>query len=114
MTRERCHPGDRSLKWAGHGMNRPRSWAWRTWLGSCALLFLAVFMVTDADAHIASNGFLTLSVEGSRAEGSIELALRDAELAIGLDDNRDGRITWGELRSHQRDLQSYISANLAV
>jgi hypothetical protein len=84
------------------------------WLTSGALLLLTLITASNADAHIASNGFLTLSVEGSRAGGSMELALRDAELAIGLDDNRDGRITWGELRSHQHDLQSYISANLAV
>src|SRR5689334_21319658 len=36
---------------------------------------------TAADAHIASNGFLTLNVEGSNLTGSVELTLRDAELA---------------------------------
>jgi hypothetical protein len=70
--------------------------------------------VTNAQAHIASNGFLTLAVEGSRIEGSLELALRDAELAVGLDNNRDGRITWGELRSRQHDLELYLTSKLVI
>ena len=86
----------------------------RYWLhGAVALLWLLA-IATTAQAHIASNGFLTLNVEGSKLSGSIELAMRDAELAVGLDDNRDGRITWGEVRSHQRDLELYVRSKLIV
>jgi hypothetical protein len=70
-------------------------------------------LATAANAHIASNGFLTLNVEGSNVSGTIELAMRDGELAVGLDSNRDGRITWGELRSHQQELQLYIRSRLS-
>ena len=82
--------------------------------GRWLLLLLSLIWAVAADAHIASNGFLVLNVEGSSATGSIELAMRDGELAVGLDSNRDGRITWGELRSHQRDLELYIRGKLAV
>jgi hypothetical protein len=75
---------------------------------------LLLAMATTAQAHIASNGFLTLNVEGSRLSGSVELAMRDAELAVGLDDNRDGRITWGEVRAHQRDLELYMRRKLVI
>jgi hypothetical protein len=67
-----------------------------------------------AYAHIASNGFLTLNVEGSNLTGSIELTLRDAELAVGLDSNGDGRINWGEVRSHQHELELYVRSRLAL
>ena len=86
----------------------------RYWLhGAVALLWLLA-IATTAQAHIASNGFLTLNVEGSKLSGSVELAMRDAELAVGLDDNRDGRITWGEVRSHQRDLELYVRSKLVI
>jgi hypothetical protein len=78
------------------------------------LLLLAFFAATSAHAHIASNGFLTLNVEGSNIAGTIELAMRDGELAIGLDTNRDGRITWGELRGQQRDLELYLRSKLII
>jgi hypothetical protein len=79
-----------------------------------AALVLLLAMATTAQAHIASNGFLTLNVEGSRLSGAVELAMRDAELAVGLDDNRDGRITWGEVRAHQRDLELYMRRTLVI
>jgi hypothetical protein len=76
----------------------------------CLLLSIA----STAHAHIASIGFLTVNVEGSNLTGTIELALRDAELAVGLDSNRDGKITWGEVRSHQRDLELYVRSKLSI
>jgi hypothetical protein len=75
---------------------------------------LLLFLAVNAEAHIASNGFLTLSVEGPRITGSMELALRDAELAVGLDMNGDGKISWGEVRSRQRELELYLRGNLVI
>ena len=85
---------------------RPRPIFW------IALLWL--LLATTAHAHIASNGFLTINVGQARLSGSIELAMRDAELAVGLDSNRDGTITWGEVRSHQRDLELYVRSKLVI
>jgi HupE / UreJ protein len=65
-----------------------------------------------ADAHIASNGFLTLKVQGSTISGAIELAIRDGELAVGLDRDGNGEVTWGELKSRQEALQNYIRSHL--
>ena len=81
---------------------------WRLWP------VLACAWAATANAHIASNGFLTLNVEGSNVTGTIELAMRDGELAIGLDSNRDGRINWGEVRSHQHDLELYLRSKLSI
>jgi len=71
-------------------------------------------LVSPAQAHIASNGFLTLQVERASVHGTLELALRDAEIAVGLDRNRDGRIDWGELRTGQSALQSYVQSHLRL
>lgn len=103
-----------------HGV---RGWAEarsRPWVGRRALaLWVAAVMglwaaASPAQAHIASNGFLTLTVEGSKLSGAVELAMRDAELAVGIDDDRDGRITWGEVKAHQRDLELYVRSKLVL
>jgi hypothetical protein len=65
-----------------------------------------------AQAHIASNGFLTLQVDRSHISGALELAIRDGELAVGLDRDGDGKVTWGELRSSQAVLQIYVLGHL--
>jgi hypothetical protein len=67
-----------------------------------------------AQSHVASNGFLTLEVDGSRASGVIEIAIRDAELAVGLDANRDGRVTWREVRAAQAPLGRYLAQHLQL
>jgi len=79
---------------------------------SLALLLLAVAPL--AEAHIASNGFLSLSVERGQVSGSLELAIRDGELAVGLDRDRDGKVTWGELRAGQAALERYVRGHLSL
>jgi HupE / UreJ protein len=65
-----------------------------------------------AQAHIASNGFLSLKVDRSQVSGALELAIRDGELAVGLDHDGDGKVTWGELRASQTALQIYVLGHL--
>ena len=65
-------------------------------------------------AHIASNGFLSLRVERSQVAGALELAIRDGELAVGLDRDGDGKVTWGELKSGQTALQAYVLGHLRL
>jgi hypothetical protein len=79
-----------------------------------ALLFVGLLACPLAQAHIASNGFLTLRVEGSRLSGAIELAIRDGELAVGLDRDGNGKVTWGELQSRQEALQNYVLGHLRL
>jgi hypothetical protein len=67
-----------------------------------------------AQAHIASNGFLSLQVERSQVSGALELAIRDGELAVGLDHDGDGKVTWGELRASQTALQTYVLGHLRL
>ncbi len=78
------------------------------------LALLLIAACACANAHISSNGFLTLSVTGSRVAGSLELATRDAELAVGLDTDGNGEVTWGEARSHEEELKSYVRSRLAL
>ena len=84
-------------------MSRPRAW----WCTPALLLASAL-----AQAHIASNGFLSLDVDRTQISGALELAIRDGELAVGLDHDGDGKVTWGELRAGQEALQMYVLGHL--
>lgn len=78
------------------------------------LLLSGVLAMASAQAHVASNGFLVVDVQGRDLNGSLELAVRDVELAIGVDSNRDGQVTWGELRASQPRLAEYVSQHLTL
>jgi hypothetical protein len=82
-------------------MNLPRNLAW---------LLLVASPVSQA--HIASNGFLSLNIEHAQVSGALELTIRDGELVVGLDHDSDGKVTWGELKSSQRALQFYVLGHL--
>jgi HupE / UreJ protein len=74
----------------------------------------ALLLAAPLQAHIASNGFLTLQVDGGQVSGALELAIRDGELAVGLDHDGDGKVTWGELRAGQTALQTYVLGHLRL
>jgi hypothetical protein len=76
-------------------------------------LALTLMLSPVARAHIASNGFLVVQVHGQQLSGSVELAVRDVELAIGVDADRDGKVTWGELRAAEPRLLRYLAQHLS-
>jgi hypothetical protein len=78
-------------------------------------LALAMLLASFAcEAHKPSDSYLRISVAEARVSGQWDIALRDLEQAIGLDDNADGEITWGEVKAHHADIAAYALARLEV
>ena len=74
-----------------------------------ARLFLALIVLWPALAsgHSLSDSFIDLSVTNDRLAGHWLISVRDLELAVGVDQNSDTRITWGELLQHSAAIQDY-------
>ena len=79
-----------------------------------ALLLWCALQIGALQAHVASNGFVEVQVRGRDLTGSLELAVRDVELAIGVDTDRDRHVTWGELRSSEPRLVAYVAQRFAL
>ena len=79
-----------------------------------ALALVAALLAGPALAHKSSDSYLTLEVRDTQLAGRWDIALRDADLALDLDGDGDGAITWGELRARERDLAAWALARLAV
>lgn len=69
---------------------------------------------TAAFAHKPSDSYLAISVEGTDVKGQWDIALRDLDFAIGLDDDGNGDITWGEVKAHRNDIAAYSLARLKL
>jgi len=71
-----------------------------------------------AQAHSSSDAYLTLdvAVRGTETviEGQWDIALRDLHFVLGLDEDGDGALTWGEVRHHRADIASYAYGRLAA
>jgi|SRR5450755_96941 hypothetical protein len=88
--------------------------------GAC-LSAIAAFASLAAQGHSASDAYLTLTalaqskVSGAARtvlQGQWDIALRDLDFVLKLDDNGDGKIVWGELRQHQQAIAEYAYAHV--
>ena len=81
---------------------------WLSWV-------LCAFVLRSAavHAHSASDAYLNLTVDKTTqwdklvVHGQWDIALRDLEFVLKLDDDGDGRLTWGEVRHHQSAIEHY-------
>jgi hypothetical protein len=78
------------------------------------LLLCCALIAPLAHGHLASSSFLDVEAHGRMIAGSLELSVRDVELAVGVDADGDGRITWGELRSAGPRLAGYLTEHFAL
>ena len=66
-----------------------------------------------AGAHSASDAYLTLTHDaGAPVRIQFDVALRDLDFVLHLDDDGDGRITWGELKRHQAEIVRYVASGI--
>ncbi len=80
----------------------------------CLGVVLACLLPFAAWAHSSSTSYVTIVVSGHDASLQWSIALRDLDMAIGLDANDDGDITWGELRARQSEVDAYALSRLHV
>lgn len=76
-------------------------------------LFLCAWS-TFAFAHKPSDSYLSIDINNNHLSGHWDIALRDLDFAIGLDNNNDGMITWGELRSKTSEINQYVFSRLEL
>jgi len=81
----------------------------------CIVLTVALIMASPGWAHLASDSYLQIEIgDDGTARGQWDIALRDLDVAVGLDANEDGTITWGELRAKAREIEAYAFGRLAL
>ena len=76
-------------------------------------MLLALCMAESA-AHKPSDSYLTLTVTGNQVDGQWDIALRDLDMAIGLDADGNGELTWDEVRARHADIAAYALSRLAL
>lgn len=66
----------------------------------------------EAGAHSASDAYLTMTAAAATSgryviHGQWDIALRDLDFVLKLDDDGDGKLRWGEVRKHQAAIEHY-------
>ena len=75
------------------------------------LVFLWCFSLS-VQAHKPSDSYLTVRIAEDHIEGQWDIALRDLDFAIGLDQDGDGNLTWDEIKAQHQAIASYAMSRL--
>ena len=80
-----------------------------------ALLFLLLLcLMLPAHAHKPSDSYLTVNVAGDKVTGQWDIALRDLDFALNLDQDGNGELTWDEVRAQHGAIAAYALGRLAL
>ena len=89
-------------------MNRRRVSSW------LAVILSLLGFTSAALAHKPSDSYLSLTPRDGGWTARWDIALRDLEYAIGLDDSGDGAITWSELLARESAVIAYALEHLTL
>lgn len=79
-------------------------------------LFLSLLLLAlgPAHAHKPSDSYLSLDTSTPQLNGQWDIALRDLDLALDLDRDGNGELTWDEVRSRHGAIAAYALARLEL
>lgn len=81
-----------------------------------ALLLMVPLALTalPASAHKNSDSYLRIDATAAPLQLQWSIAIRDIDFALSLDDDRNGKVTWGELTGHQSEIYDWALNHLSL
>jgi hypothetical protein len=79
-----------------------------------ALAFASMLATPLAQAHKASDAYVTLHVDGEVVDARIDIALRDLDRDLDLDTNADDQLSWKEVRTRWADIAALARSDIRI
>ncbi|QEG34388.1 HupE/UreJ family protein [Bythopirellula goksoeyrii] len=79
-----------------------------------SLFFVIELMCATAFAHKPSDSYLTITGGEEYLTIEWDIALKDLEFLIGLDENQNGEITWGEVKARRKAVTAHALSRLQI
>jgi len=77
--------------------------------------FVVLLALSDfAQAHKSSGSYLTIDFAPRSMTGRLDIALRDLDFVLGLDQDGNGELTWGEVRARHADIAELTKNHLGL
>ncbi|MFM2057591.1 MAG: hypothetical protein RLY71_1976 [Pseudomonadota bacterium] len=77
-------------------------------------LALGLLLAGPAQAHKASDAYLSLGIDADRITQRFDIALRDLDRDLTLDQDDDGQLRWGEVRQRWPQIEALADAGLQL
>ncbi len=80
----------------------------------CLLLLMLIGMSTQAFAHRPNDSKISLNITATDIEGQALFQMDDLEWVVGIDDNRDKKVTWQEFKTHLPNIQQQFTDSIQI
>lgn len=84
----------------------------------CVWIMIAAVLLFGASravqAHETTRSYVSVTREGETVEMTMRVAFRDIEVAVWMDEDLDGRITWAEAQRRIGAVSDYIRAGVTL
>ena len=77
-------------------------------------LGLLLLAASSAQAHKASDSYLQIDAGATATTVRWDIALRDLDVALDLDSNEDGQLSWGEVKAAWPRIEAYALPRLTI
>ena len=78
------------------------------------VLFLIAIASGSAQAHSSSNSYITVSSLNEATVLRADINLRDIDLVFDLDQNKDGKVSWGETLAKTAELKAWLEQGIQL
>jgi len=68
----------------------------------------------NAQAHSSSNSYITFSTQDQISVLRVDINLRDIDLVFDLDQNKDGKVSWGETLAKTTEITAWLEQGIAL
>ena len=82
-------------------------------LGACILLLIVVSS-GNAQAHSSSNSYIIFSTQNQSSVLRADINFRDVDLVFDLDQNKDGKVSWGETLAKTAEIQAWLEQGIQL
>ena len=82
-------------------------------LGACILLLIVVSS-GNAQAHSSSNSYIIFSTQNQASVLRADINFRDVDLVFDLDQNKDGKVSWGETLAKTTEIQAWLEQGIQL
>ncbi len=78
------------------------------------ILLLGLALAGPAAAHKSSDSYLQIAAAPGQLDVRWDIALRDLDVALDLDSDADGKLTWAEVRGAWPRIEAYAMQHIAI
>ena len=82
-------------------------------LGACILLLIVVSS-GNAQAHSSSNSYIIFSTQNQASVLRADINFRDVDIVFDLDQNKDGKVSWGETLTKTAEIQAWLEQGIQL